>query len=213
VPAARKRSAVLGLALLAIGCGVLCALVVFHARSRLARVEGLLALGAMLSGAVVLVRARASARVRLQAIVTDPPQPRVLHVPDDAAITLRPARARAGASGPELRTSRRLDVNVEVGMGSDSNFYLGLSENLSEGGLFVATYRTLPVGTDVALTLKLPNHPAPIQVHGSVRWVRDAATDGQIPAGMGVRFERFDEAHVALIRKFIASRAPLFFDE
>jgi uncharacterized protein (TIGR02266 family) len=93
---------------------------------------------------------------------------------------------------------------------SDSNFYLGITENLSEGGVFIATYLLKPIGTDVRVQLELPT--ASIEVSGVVRWLRtfDAGEDWP---GMGVQFDRLDPKAEAQIREFIGYRDPLFFDD
>jgi len=38
------------------------------------------------------------------------------------------------------RAHVRHDVELEVSLESESNFYMGLTENLSEGGLFIAIH-------------------------------------------------------------------------
>ena len=61
--------------------------------------------------------------------MTDPKKKSEAPVPD---VVVRPR--------PDLRrTSPRFDVELEVSLASESNFYVGLTENISAGGLFVAT--------------------------------------------------------------------------
>jgi hypothetical protein len=40
---------------------------------------------------------------------------------------------------PEQRAAARVHVDAEVSLVSESNFFVGLTRNLSNGGLFVAT--------------------------------------------------------------------------
>ena len=62
----------------------------------------------------------------------------------------------ASLSAPaDARAYRRLCLELEVTLESDSNFYMGLTENLSDGGIFVATHAIQPIGTIVALTLRI----------------------------------------------------------
>src|SRR5262249_15582752 len=104
----------------------------------------------------------------------------------------------------------------------ENNIYVGLSQNISEGGVFIATHRTLPIGTVVLMSFSLPRHAAPISVVGVVRWVRgpeatvehDASQDGPsvVKTGMGVQFMDLDEESASAIRDFTRWRSPEFFD-
>jgi uncharacterized protein (TIGR02266 family) len=111
------------------------------------------------------------------------------------------------------RSNPRLGLHVEVGLESDSNFYMGFSENISEGGLFLATYSIRPVGTELDLSLKLPYQEEPVRARGTVRWVREFSESSDAPPGMGVRFERIAEEDEPRIRAFLSSRPPMFFDD
>jgi len=114
--------------------------------------------------------------------------------------------------GAEKRTSPRVEVQVEIGMHTEHNFYTGLSENLSEGGVFVATYDALPVGSSLDLTINLPGHP-PIRTQGTVRWVREyhKFTEDVSP-GVGVQFMNLAEADQRAIKDFLRRRAPLLYE-
>ena len=90
----------------------------------------------------------------------------------------------------DARSHRRLSLELEVSLQSDSNFYLGLTENLSNGGIFVATHLIQPIGTLVAMTLRLPNRKMPLALGGRVRWVRDASESLEAPPGMGIEFNK-----------------------
>ena len=79
---------------------------------------------------------------------------------------------RADTAG-EKRRAPRAELSIEVGIDDHTNFYVGFSENISTGGVFIATYRLLPVGAEVALTFVLPDE-FPVFVHGRVRWTRDS---------------------------------------
>jgi uncharacterized protein (TIGR02266 family) len=90
---------------------------------------------------------------------------------------------------------------------------MGLTENISEGGLFIATHLFKPIGTPIAVTLKLPNSPEPFTATGTVRWIRQYSETSDTDPGMGVRFEELTPQQTALIREFVAARTPLFHDE
>jgi uncharacterized protein (TIGR02266 family) len=107
------------------------------------------------------------------------------------------------------RSSPRVALEVEITLSSDSQFFAGLSGDMSEGGLFVATYRQLPVGAHVAIDLALPD--GSLHVEGEVRWAR-AATDGS-PPGFGVAFTGLSAQARARVESFCRARAPLYVDD
>ena len=107
-----------------------------------------------------------------------------------------------------------MDLEVEVGFNDHSNFYVGFSENISEGGLFVATYNLRPVGTEIALKFKLPDGTE-IDTVGIVRWVRDPRDhqEGQPPPGLGIQFHALGEGQLSAIREFTQIQDPMFFPD
>jgi uncharacterized protein (TIGR02266 family) len=108
----------------------------------------------------------------------------------------------------ERRTSPRIGFEVDVGFVSESNFYAGLSMDVSDGGLFVATYQLQPVGSDVAVTFVLPSGYA-ITTNAVVRWVREESDDAS--PGMGLAFELTGEDR-RQVCAFCDRRQPLFID-
>jgi uncharacterized protein (TIGR02266 family) len=130
------------------------------------------------------------------------------------------AHATTNASVPpvlrtqELRRSPRVHVEVELHLQSESNFYVGLTHDVSEGGLFVQTYHLETVGSVVSLELSLPGGYA-FYAKGIVRWVRGPGyhDDPQaLPPGMGIEFVSLLPEHRALIHEFIENRLPDYFD-
>jgi uncharacterized protein (TIGR02266 family) len=119
----------------------------------------------------------------------------------------------ASLSAPaDSRAYRRLSLELEVTLQSDSNFYMGLTENLSGGGIFVATHSIQPIGTVVALTLRLPTSVKPLILGGRVRWLREFFDGLEAPPGMGIEFETISEEDSRTIREFLVARTPLFFE-
>jgi uncharacterized protein (TIGR02266 family) len=110
------------------------------------------------------------------------------------------------------RGHSRFHVDLDVTVGSDHNFYAGFAENLSAGGVFIATHKLKPVGSKIELTVNLPEG-VQIRAEGEVRWIRVFNERSDTPPGMGVRFNGLADASVALIQKFLARRDPLFFDD
>jgi len=128
-------------------------------------------------------------------------------------------RADAGSRAPAAsaaavinrRASPRVRMQVEVTMQSESNFFTGFTGDISETGVFVATYQQfLPPGTPVELTLALPGE-LPMPLSGAVRWVRDAGAHapGEQP-GMGIAFVNVGAKETVAIQNFISGREPLF---
>ena len=110
------------------------------------------------------------------------------------------------------REHSRFHVDLDVTVGSDHNFYAGFAENLSAGGVFIATHKLKPVGSSIELTINLPDG-IQVRATGEVRWIRVFNEQSDTPPGMGVRFNGLAEASVALIQSFLARRDPLFFDD
>jgi uncharacterized protein (TIGR02266 family) len=110
----------------------------------------------------------------------------------------------------ERREGARIAIALEVALSGDSEFFAGISGDIARGGLFVGTYRTLPIGESVELTFSLPNG-AVIHTHGRVRWARAAST-GAAP-GLGISFESLSDEDKAHIEAFCAERAPLYHDD
>jgi len=108
------------------------------------------------------------------------------------------------------RATRRMPLDVDIGFESEGNFSVGFSEDISEGGLFVATYDLLPVGTRLRVNFTLPDGHV-VSVSCEVRWVREynARTPERMP-GMGVQFLELRDEDRAAVERFVRRRAPLF---
>jgi uncharacterized protein (TIGR02266 family) len=109
----------------------------------------------------------------------------------------------------EHRRDTRVIVEVDVGLLSDSNFYTGLAEDVSRGGVFVATQEPLPPGTIVLLFFVLAGGRT-LRAEGVVRWLRSAATSAA--PGMGVAFTSLGDEERQAIEAFCAERPALFHD-
>ncbi len=115
------------------------------------------------------------------------------------------------ASAPEVRQYRRVDLHVEITLESDSNFYAGVSNNVSEGGVFVATLAAPPIGSTVTLTLGLPG-AGRFAVAGVVRWVReDDVCHGTLP-GCGIQWLGLPADARVAIEHFVRSRDTELYD-
>jgi len=118
----------------------------------------------------------------------------------------------ASTNPSDRRRSPRIRVELEVTFNSEHNFFLGLTENLSEGGLFIATHQTMPVGTIIELKFKVPGMEAPCDAKALVQWVRHYSEEILDAPGMGVSFTEIEPKALAAIRGFLKARAPIFYD-
>jgi len=112
--------------------------------------------------------------------------------------------------GIARRVQERVKMQAAIDIASESNFYTGFSTNLSDGGIFIATPKALPIGTEVDVSFQLPGS-AVIHAHGVVRWVGEVT--GTMTPGMGVQFTRLEEKDREAIHAFIATRPPLIVDQ
>ncbi len=114
---------------------------------------------------------------------------------------------------PSGRQHARVDIDVEVNLRNQNTFFTGFSENVSEGGLFVATEAPYDVGERIELSLSLMGAESAMLV-GVVRWVRPGGTSGGLPAGMGIQFVDLEEPVLKALQSFVDSGAKdtLFFD-
>lgn len=104
-----------------------------------------------------------------------------------------------------------MPVCLGVGFESEATQLSGITSDISEGGLFVATHTLPPVGSEIALRFSLPSGPE-LHARGIVRWLRDAQEAGSAPPGIGVQFSALAERDRSLIRSFIDQREPSFFE-
>jgi uncharacterized protein (TIGR02266 family) len=134
-----------------------------------------------------------------------------------------PAGARVSMPGPagvppeaarhlsSVPPGERELLEANVGATTESNFFVGFSGDISEGGVFVATYSTADLGSKVEVLVTLPGGFEK-KIPGTVRFVRDPMDMDSEP-GIGVKFDRLDNEARELILRFIRKRAPLFYDE
>jgi len=114
----------------------------------------------------------------------------------------------------QRRSARRFPIKVEVNYTSEHNFYTGFLENLSSGGLFVATHEPVVIGDLIDVTFSVPGLNRSCTAACEVRWLREynpLHTDTE--PGMGVKFVQIDPEAQAAIELFIRHREPIFFDD
>jgi uncharacterized protein (TIGR02266 family) len=135
------------------------------------------------------------------------------HVSEQHASELHASelRLREAEVADEHRASKRISLAVELHLASESHFFSGLSGDISEGGVFVSTYRALAMGSLVDIEFSLPGSDRTIHARGEVRWHRDASP-GATP-GVGIAFEELADEDRSVIHRFCTMRPPLYYDD
>jgi uncharacterized protein (TIGR02266 family) len=104
----------------------------------------------------------------------------------------------------------RHEVTVEVTFESEHNFYTGVTQDLSAGGLFVATPVLRPIGECVRVRFTIPGIPETLDAITEVRWVRARDTaDGD--AGMGLQFLQMSPKTKLAVKAFAERREALVY--
>jgi uncharacterized protein (TIGR02266 family) len=120
-----------------------------------------------------------------------------------------PMPAWSCASGAERRQGERHECEFEVEFLSDTHFMTGITQDLSEGGIFIATYQRLPIGTEVGLAFELPGDRR-VEVKGAVRWIRKEC--GETRPGLGIAFTELSHEALARITAHCAAGSSRYYE-
>jgi uncharacterized protein (TIGR02266 family) len=104
----------------------------------------------------------------------------------------------------ERRAAVRLPIEIDVDVEGAAHRFRTTTANISAGGMFVATTRDIPVGTNVMLSFALPNG-ATHELIGVVQWKCDGDA-----RGFGVSFFCLDPAVKKSLEHFCAVREALY---
>jgi uncharacterized protein (TIGR02266 family) len=123
--------------------------------------------------------------------------------------------AKMADNQQNVRASERFDLEVKVDLESEHNFYTGLTQNISAGGVFIATHHLRRIGDRITLKFSLPGSDRTVAVETEVRWIRENSALLKIDGatGMGVRFINLTAEASAIINSFIQSRESLYYDD
>jgi uncharacterized protein (TIGR02266 family) len=105
----------------------------------------------------------------------------------------------------ERRRFARVDARLKVKFVFAEGFFELRTEDLSLGGLFIATDHLVPVGEKVRLVLQVPGVQPPVKAVAEVVRVVEDATPGQ-PAGLGVRFLELTKEGLSTIQQFLGAQ-------
>jgi uncharacterized protein (TIGR02266 family) len=86
------------------------------------------------------------------------------------------------------RTSTVIQVDYHTTDHTTESFFRDFVDDISAGGMFIATPKPLEPGTQLRLEFLLPGCDYPIRVNGEVTWSRSVSSEGQ-RRGMGVKFD------------------------
>ena len=101
--------------------------------------------------------------------------------------------------GIEKRTHPRVPLVAKVETEAEGRTFLAVAQDISSGGMRIATANPAPVGATVELTFVLPGSERKIRVRGIVR--HHAAG-----SAMGIQFEDLSDADRTALRAFIESQ-------
>lgn len=110
------------------------------------------------------------------------------------------------------RSHPRVDVNVSVDIVLGNQFFTGFSENLSSGGIFVATSDIVPIGTQVDISFTVPGYTHTFFAAAQVRWIREESA-GFGPGGMGIQFSGMSQEDQDLLYEILGKVETIFFAE
>ena len=123
--------------------------------------------------------------------------------------------AKVAQNQQHVRAAERFDLEVKVDLESDHNFYTGLTQNISSGGVFIATSAIRKIGDRITLKFSLPGTNETLAVETEVRWIREnsALMRAHGDTGMGVRFINLAPEAKEAIDAFVQSRESLYYDD
>jgi len=87
-------------------------------------------------------------------------------------------------AGSDHREHARAPIELRVDYKKLNSFFADYTKNISKGGTFIKTKKTLPIGTRFLFRLTIPNREVPFELNGDVV---HASPSGDEP-GMGIRF-------------------------
>lgn len=112
----------------------------------------------------------------------------------------------------EQRQCQRIHLGTTVSFGSSEHaFYTGFTENISSGGLFIATYGQLPsIGEHLHVSLIL-NRRDTIDAECRVAWVREyLESTPEMSPGFGCQLLNLSEEQQSIINRYIAQMGSIF---
>ncbi len=89
----------------------------------------------------------------------------------------------------DKRRQLRHPVILKVDYRDINRFFTDFAENLSVGGMFIATRNPLPPGTNLTVEFMLPDSSVKVKTRAEVMWSRKHPKSPSQKKGMGIRFQ------------------------
>jgi len=141
---------------------------------------------------------------------------RLVYSKGQPALDLR-ARGIADAIAEELAEHReatqdppsRIEASLHVGLVCGGQHWVGYTETLDVRGIYVTTYLTRPIGSDVELLLELPTGRV-LDIHAVVAGVRPEGSGPTTLPGMELRVVSMSSVDTACYAAWLDSRSTHF---
>ena len=110
------------------------------------------------------------------------------------------------------RKNQRLRMEAKITLRSQTNFFMGFSENISEGGIFISTESPPSVGDLLEVDIPMIDGSQTVTIKGVVRWHR-IMENGEA-SGCGVQFTDVPEGAEKHLENMVTllQKEPLFID-
>ncbi len=88
----------------------------------------------------------------------------------------------------DKRRQPRHPLILKVDYRDVNKFFTDFAENLSAGGMFIATRKPLPPGTSIIVEFMLPDTALKVKTRAEVVWARKNTSSPSKKRGMGIKF-------------------------
>jgi uncharacterized protein (TIGR02266 family) len=122
---------------------------------------------------------------------------------------------RPASGGNDRRDNLRSGYDIQVGVATDHRLFVGLTANISNGGLFIASDEPFKKGDKVEVRFSIPGANHVFHKHATVCWTRPFDASGghhHTKAGAGVRFDDLSDEESRILDAFLKVHEPIFFD-
>lgn len=110
------------------------------------------------------------------------------------------------------RHNVEIGVEFEVSNDGPHTFFTGLTQDISKGGIFLATHQIYPVGTGIDLSFIIDG--GQYNVKAVVRWIRqpESISNADMLPGMGLQFIDPGKDLIEVFDRFLMEKDPLMVD-
>jgi uncharacterized protein (TIGR02266 family) len=114
---------------------------------------------------------------------------------------------------PDRRDGGRLNFDVQIGVATSHRLFVGLTSNISAGGLFIATEEPLKKGDTLDVRFQIPGTDHVFQKKATVCWTRpiEGANENS-RAGAGVKLDSLSDDEAKLLNAFLQTHDAIFYD-